>query len=354
MPIQPTTSFNKMRTAFFFALIIVLAIAMLYVFRPFFFSIFWAAIIAILFYPAYRWINKQIKMPSMSSFICVILVIVVLVLPLVTLTMLVVNESFGLYQSVTQRNFLGDVENAASWVEKTPLAPYVKTIRSDWTTYASNATKSISIFLFNNLKNLTQLSLRFAFMLFIMLYTLYYFFKDGPRMLKRLMYLSPLGDKYEEMLYEKFTSTARATLKGTLIVGGIQGLLGGILFWITGVEGALVWGVIMVALSIIPAIGSFIVWLPAGIIMLAIGNTWQGIMILVVGALVISTIDNLLRPPLVGNDIQMHPLIVLFATLGGLIIFGISGFVIGPVLAALFISSMSIYSHYFKTELKKN
>jgi len=167
------------------------------------------------------------------------------------------------------------------------------------------------------------------------------------------MHLSPLGDTYEEMLYEKFTSATRATLKSTLIVGGIQGTLGGILFWIAGIEGAFVWGTIMVVLAIIPALGPPLILIPAGIIVLILGNLSSGILLLV-GALVISFVDNLLRPPLIGKDIQMHPLVVLFATLGGILLFGISGFVIGPIIAALYTSIMSIYEHYYKTELGNN
>ncbi len=168
------------------------------------------------------------------------------------------------------------------------------------------------------------------------------------------MHLSPLGDQYEQMLYQRFTSTARATLKGTLIIGGIQGVLGGLLFYFTGVEGAFVWGVIMTILSIIPAVGSFLVWFPAGIIMIATGNIGAGITILLVGAIIISNIDNVLRPPLVGKDTQMHPLFILFSTLGGIMLFGVSGFIIGPVLMALFLAVVSIYDHYYKTELDRN
>jgi len=168
------------------------------------------------------------------------------------------------------------------------------------------------------------------------------------------MHLSPLGDRYETMLYERFTSTTRATLKGTLLVGLVQGSLGGIVFYLAGVQGALIWGLIMAAASIVPALGSSIVWLPAGIIALALGNVWQGLMILILGAFLISTIDNLLRPKLVGKDIQMHPLLVLFSTLGGIFWFGISGVVIGPVIAALFLAVISIYDDHYSNELGKN
>jgi len=169
-----------------------------------------------------------------------------------------------------------------------------------------------------------------------------------------LAHLSPLGNKYENMLYQRFTSTVRSTLKSTLVIGGIQGTMGGLLFWATGVQGAFVWGVIMVILSIIPAIGSFLVWFPAGLIMIALGNVWQGLTVLIVGTVLISNIDNFLRPKMIEKDIQMHPLLVLFSTLGGLALFEISGFVIGPVVAALFLAVLAIYDQYYKLELKKN
>ncbi len=343
-----------MRSAFFIGLIVLFAIAVLYVIRPFFYPIFWAATIAVLFYPVYEGMLKHLKRPGMSAGLCVALVIVVILLPLALIGVLVVNESIDLYQTVTRGNLFTSVEQVATRLEDTSVGPYIIQIQEQWTAYAQSATKTISLFLLEQIKNITQNSLKFIFLLFMTLYTLFFLLKDGKRLLERIQHLSPLGNTYEEMLYKRFTSTTKATLKSTLIVGGVQGTLGGILFWVTGIEGALVWGIIMTALSIIPAIGSFIIWLPAGIIMLALGNVWQGLTILLVGALLISTIDNFLRPPLVGKDIQMHPLFVLFSTLGGLFLFGISGFIIGPVISALFLSIISIYDYYYKNELQKN
>ncbi|MBU1895591.1 AI-2E family transporter [Patescibacteria group bacterium] len=346
-------NFNTMRSVFFFTLIIILGVGTLYIIMPFIYPIFWAAVIAVLFYPLYARIQKWLKLPRVSSMITLTFVVIVIFLPLTLLSILLVNESVELYVQVSNGNYLTSVEGATVWLDNTPLAPYVEKVKTEWTGYATSATKAISIFLFQNVKSLTEVSLKFVFMLFIMFYTLYYFFKDGPNMLKALMRLSPLGDKYEVMLYQKFTSTTRATLKSTFIVGGIQGILGGIMFWIAGIQGALIWGLIMVALSIIPAVGSVIVWLPAAIIMLSLGHIGAGIFILI-GGTVISFIDNLMRPPLIGKDIQMHPLIVLFTTLGGLMMFGISGFVIGPIIAALFMAIMSIYNHYYRNELENN
>lgn len=343
-------SFHKVRSIFFFGLIFSLAIIMFFVFRPFFYSIFWAAVLAAVFSPFYKWINKHLRVPSLSAFISLLLVIFTFFLPLTITGFLVFDSSKELYASISQKNLLQEIRGASAWVLETPLAPYLDDIQAK----AVEIAKNISYFLGDNLLKITGASLNFIFLAFMTLYTLFFFFRDGKDLLKRVMHLSPLGDKYEDLLYQRFTSTARATLKGTLIVGCVQGILGGLLFWITGVNGALVWGVIMTFFSAIPAVGSFVVWLPAGILMLLFGNVWQGLVILGVGALVISTIDNLIRPPLVGNDIQMHPLIVLFSTLGGIFLFGPSGFVIGPIVAALFFSVLSIYDFYYRHELNKN
>lgn len=351
---QNKLGFDRMRNIFFFGLIIVLAVALLYVIRPFLYPVFWAAVIAILFHPMYNWLERYFKLPTLSALTTLVLVVIIIFLPLTLLSTLLINESVNLYKTVSHWDVSAQLQDAADKLNSTPLSPIVNNVQSEWGAYATDAAKTISIFLFNNIKNITSNSLRFIFMLFIMFYSLFYFLKDGTKLLKQIMHLSPLGDEHEIMLYDKFHSTARATLKGTFIVGGIQGILGGILFWVTGIEGALIWGVIMVAFATIPAIGPSIIWLPAGVIMLALGNIWQGLIIILVGVLIISTIDNFIRPKLVGKDIQMHPLLVLFSTLGGIFLFGISGFVIGPVIASLFVAVMAIYDHHYRNELQNN
>ncbi|HQF57523.1 MAG TPA: AI-2E family transporter [Candidatus Magasanikbacteria bacterium] len=347
-------SFNKMRSIFFFSVIVILAIALIYIIRPFLYPIFWAAVIAVIFYPLYSKFLTKTKRPNLSASLTLIIVILVIIIPLSILSTLIVNESINVYKSVSPENISQKVTDIDDWLSKTSLAPYLKTLETEGTSYLTNLTKTISLFIFENLKTFTQNSFRFFFMLFIMFYTLFFFLRDGKKMLERLMHLSPLGNKYENMLYERFTSTTRATLKGTLLVGAVQGSLGGILFLITGIPGALIWGLVMIAMSIVPAVGCSIVWFPTGIIMLLMGNIWQGLFILTFGALVISLIDNLIRPPLVGKDTQIHPLLILFSTLGGIFLFGISGFVIGPVIASLFISVISIYDHYYHNELTNN
>jgi predicted PurR-regulated permease PerM len=347
-------SFGKMRSVFFFGLIAILSIGVLYLFAPFAYPIFWAAVVAIMFYPVHQRLVKFFKKESPAALVSVLLIFLIIFIPITTLSTVLVKQAHDLYVTVSNSNLIQNPEQVQNWLSTNELtAPLVNKIQTDWTGYAANAIQWISNFLLTSIKSITQNSLNFLLMTFIMFYSLYYFFKDGPRMLHKIMRLSPLGDEYEQLLYERFTSTTRATLKSTLIVGGIQGLMSGILFWVTGIEGAFIWGVIMTIIAIIPAIGTPIILIPAGIVMLLLGNFWQGLVLLIGGG-VISTLDNLIRPPLVGKDIQMHPLIVFFATLGGIVMFGISGFVIGPIIAALYISVMSIYEHYYKKELKNN
>jgi predicted PurR-regulated permease PerM len=351
---KQTFSFERMRMFFFFSLIVLLSIAMLYLFAPFFYPIFWAAIIAVMFAPFHNWCVKTFKHPGTSAFLSLTTVLVVLIIPLSILATLIVSQSFDLYQSIAARDLSQDVTNITAWADSAGLAPYIAEAKTQAPQYITQIAEFSTNFVLKSASGITQNSLQFMFMFFLMLYTLYYFFKDGKRMLKRLMHLSPLGDKYEQKLFDRFNSVTRATMKSTFIIGGIQGFIAGLMFWLVGIEGALIWGVIMTILSIIPAIGSVIVWLPAGLIMLALGHVWQGVTILVVGTFVISALDNLLRPPLIGKDVEMHPLLVLVSTLGGLIIFGVSGFVIGPIIASLYLAIMNIYDHYYKHELSHN
>jgi predicted PurR-regulated permease PerM len=180
-----------------------------------------------------------------------------------------------------------------------------------------------------------------------MLYVLYFFLRDGEQLLETLVHALPLGDDRERELFAKFAEVSRATVKGTLIIGLVQGALGGIIFALLGIEGAVFWGTVMAIMSLLPVVGASLVWAPAALIMLANGaNTKAGILV-VFGVLVIGLVDNLLRPILVGRDTRMPDYLVLLSTLGGLTVFGVSGFVIGPVIAALFLTVWVMFAKEF-------
>ncbi|MFH1291928.1 MAG: AI-2E family transporter [bacterium] len=348
--------FAKLRTILFFGLLAFITIAFFYVIKPFLLPVFWAAVIASIFYPIHLKLARHLKMKNLSAMITLLFVFIIIVIPLTLLSSLLIKESLDLYAAIDNNKgqIIGNVQETVNWVKNNTLTKNLNIDEEMLVSKFSDVTKTITSFIFIRLKNLTQNSLLFVAMFIIMFYTLFYFLRDGQDMLKKLMYLSPLGDKNERMLYNKFTSTARAAIKGTLIIGVVQGFLGSIIFIIAGVEGALVWGIIMIVAAAVPGVGSSIVWLPAGIIMLIAGNVWQGMVIIIFGATVIGTIDNLLRPLLIGKDTNMHPLLILFSTLGGIVMFGISGFIIGPIVAALLLSMWEMYAHHYRKELSNN
>jgi predicted PurR-regulated permease PerM len=185
----------------------------------------------------------------------------------------------------------------------------------------------------------------------IAFFTMFYFFRDGPKLLDRLKYFSPLAEHYEDELIRRFRSVSRATIKGTLLVSLIKGALGGLTFWAFGVEAAALWGVVMGFLSVLPVIGPWIVMYPAGLVLVLSGDVWGGIAILLIATFVISSIDNVLEPYLVGRDAGMHDLLVFFSMLGGIATFGVMGFIVGPLIAALFRTLLDIYGTEFKRQL---
>ena len=197
----------------------------------------------------------------------------------------------------------------------------------------------------------TQNLFGFLVQFFVMLYILFFFLKDGDKLVKSLVKVLPLGDKQEWELINRFANVARATVRGSLVVAIVQGALGGILFWAVGIPGAVIWAVIMTILSLLP-VGSGLVWGPASLLLIFQGDFIRGFIVLAVGALVIGLVDNILRPILVGRGAKMPDYLILLSTLGGLTWFGLSGFVIGPVIAAFFITCWQMLSEFNVDEPK--
>jgi predicted PurR-regulated permease PerM len=178
---------------------------------------------------------------------------------------------------------------------------------------------------------------RITALFFLMLYILFFFLRDGPRLVDALIRVLPLGDLRERQLLAKFAEISLATIKGTLVVGLVQGAIGGGLFWALGIPAPVFWGMVMAVFSVLPAVGPGLVWVPAAVILLGLGHFVKGIVLIAGGVVLIGLVDNVLRPVLVGRDTQMPDYLVLLSTLGGISVFGISGFVIGPIIAGFFL-----------------
>jgi len=342
-------------TYFFILALAVISVLAFLLFKPFLTAILMAVILAIVFRKPYKFFLKIVKnkKPAASALTCV-LVLLVIILPVSMMLGLMANEAGGIYKKVSaEENFYQNrVITGLNYIKN---LPFVQNMGIEKMLSQEELTKSFKdvshgflVFIQKAYQNVAG----FIIWVFVMFFTLYYLLMEGKSIAKKIIFISPLRDAHEKVLLGKFISMARATLKGTIIIGIIQGTIGGITFAIVGVPSPVIWGVIMIILSIIPAIGSGLVWFPVGVAMFFMGNIWQGVTILAVGLGIISIIDNFLRPKLVGMDTQMHPLLVFFATLGGIITFGLIGFIIGPIIMALFLTLWEIYAVEFKRQLK--
>ena len=324
--------------------------------RQFLMAIFLAGIFSALSYPLYRrlerWFGGRRGLASLAT---LLLIVVVVLLPLGGLLGVVTGQAIKVGEAVTPwvSKQLSQPDAISETLKSLPFYEKVEPYRNLILKKAGELVGHISGFLINRLRSVTLGTVNFIFMLFIMLYTMFFFFMDGKKLIDKILYYLPLEDQDERRMLDKFTSVTRATLKGTAVIGILQGGLAGTAFAVVGIDSAVFWGTIMAVLSFIPGIGTALVWGPAVIILAATGHLAKAIGLGVFCAAVVGSIDNLLRPILVGRDTQMHELMILFGTLGGIIMFGVVGIIIGPIIAALFVTVWDIFGMAFQDVLPK-
>jgi len=334
----------KKKSNFLFFLIVLSGIGAFFVMKPFLLSILLAFILSTLFSKTNKKLAKKFKNhTAWSSFFMCLWVMLILIIPFFIITTLMISETNSLIKEVQGKNISFDINSLKN-------LPLVKTLGIEQklqsevgVSQLATGAQNISSYLFTAVKIIYTSASNLIFILVVCFFALYYFFKDGKMILKKIMDLSPLPSNQEKELFEKFNTMTIATIKGTLIIALIQGILMGLTFWIVNVQAPTLWGFVTTIVSIVPLLGAFLVWLPIGLIMLLLGHYWQGIFILTVGAVIISSVDNLLRPKLIEGKTSLHPLLVFLSTIGGIIVFGPLGFVVGPVLITLLISLLEIH-----------
>jgi len=322
--------------------------------RQFLMAIFMAGIFSALSYPLYRRFERWFRgRRGLASLATLLLIVVVVILPLGGLLGIVTGQAIKVGEAVTPwvAKQLSQPDAISDTLKSLPFYDKVEPYRNLILTKAGELVGHISGFLINRLRSVTLGTVNFIFMLFIMLYTMFFFLMDGDKLIDKILYYLPLEDQDERRMLDKFTSVTRATLKGTAVIGILQGTLAGAAFAVVGIDSAVFWGTIMAVLSFIPGIGTALVWVPAVIFLAATGHPAKAIGLGVFCAAVVGSIDNLLRPILVGRDTQMHELMILFGTLGGIIMFGVVGIIIGPIIAALFVTIWEIYGVAFQDVL---
>lgn len=348
--------FAHIQQVTFFGLLLATTAVFFWMLGSYLLPVFWAVVFAIVFYPLYLWTKRMTKGRSaLAAVITIGAVITTVVLPLSIVGGMVAQESLSLYEGISGNTEslegLSLLERAEKFIAY--LEPYgisKESVVEKLREWAAGVSQLVASSLFT----VGQVTFSLFISIAIMLYLLFFFFRDADKLRQTLIHYLPMGNAQEERLFNRFAETARAVVKGTLAIALLQGFLGGMAFWIVGVANPVLWGVAMAILSIVPAVGPAIIWFPASLILLATGSIWEGVTLMVVGILLVSLVDEFVRPILVGRGSKMPDSITLLATIGGLATFGISGFVVGPIIAAFFLSLWVMFGESYKQELSQN
>lgn len=344
-----------------FLLLVVAAVSALFLWMiaGFLMPLLLAAITAGMVRPIHRRLERRFGGRAVLASIVVVLGLIVLVIgPLSMLFGLVLGQTVQLSQAVGPwiEARIADPDAITLWFEGLPVWDWlpiepVLPERERVLELGANAVRNTGALLVDGLAAAGRGTASFVLGGFIYLYAVFFFLISGSALLDRVLYLSPLEADDEALVIERFISVTRATLRGSLLIGGIQGLLTGIGFAVAGIAGAAFWGTIVVVLSVIPGIGAPLVWLPAVGWLFALGEPATALGLTAWCAVAVGSIDNVLRPRLVGSDARMSDLMILISTLGGISLFGAPGFVIGPIVAAVFVTLWDVYGRVFADAL---
>lgn len=341
---------SSFENKFFVLLLLVVSLGFLWVLSPFYGAVFWGAVFAIVFAPLHaRLLRVMPTRRTLTATLALLFILLLVIFPLGLLSALLVQEAGVVFQRLQT----GELSFSLYFQQIYAALP-------DWVTgllgrfgltdmalvqerIAVSLTQGSQFFATQAL-SIGQNTFDFLMSFFIMLYLLFFFLRDGSTLGRRMMDTLPLEGDIKRDLSGKFITVIRATVKGNIVVAMVQGALGGLIFWILDIHAPVLWGTLMAFLSLLPAIGAAIVWLPVAIYFLATGAVLNGLLLAAFGVLVIGLVDNVLRPLLVGKDTKLPDYVVLMSTIGGMALFGLNGFVIGPVIAAMFIAAWDLFS----------
>lgn len=341
---------NNLENKSFVLLLALVSVAFAAILLPFYGAVFWGVILAIIFQPVQRRIEGRLNQRrGWAAAITLVIILLIVILPLSLLAGALVQEGSNIYQRISSGTldfggYLEQVINALPTFAQELLERFGLTDMAGVQERISQFAMTGSQFLATKAFSIGQNTFQFLISFAIMLYLLFFLLRDGRQVAVAIRRAIPLDEVYKQHLLSKFTTVVKATVKGNIAVAAIQGALGGFIFWVLGLQGALLWGVLMAVLSLLPAVGASLIWGPVAIYFAATGALWEAAVLTAFGAIVIGLADNVLRPILVGKDTKLPDYVILISTLGGLALFGLNGFVIGPLVAALFIAAWSLYA----------
>jgi predicted PurR-regulated permease PerM len=331
-------------------LLVAVSAAFVWILLPFFDAVLWGVIVGVVFSPLYRWTMGKVKgRRNLAALLTLLIASVIVILPMMLMIGSLVQEGARLINRVQtmQLDFSGHFHRLVSALPD-PVAELVGRFGLDDFDAIRQRVGQVlgraAEFFATKVVGVGQNTLDLVINFFIMLYLAFFLLRDGRELRRILNDAIPLKEADKQHLATKFATVVRATIKGNVVIAVVQGTLGGLAFWVLGIQSALLWAVVMALLSLLPAVGAGLVWVPAAIYLLVTGAVWQGIVLIAYGVLVIGLVDNVLRPVLVGKDTRLPDYLVLISTVGGLAVFGINGFVIGPMIAAMFVAVWDIFA----------
>lgn len=356
---------NKLPAYFLVALILYVGWLLYVVVEPFVMILLFSAIVATVTFPIYDWVTKLVKgRRTLAAVITCLLVVFAIIVPIVLFLLLLVGQAVDLYQLVN--NYLQNVDFGAlllKWQKgnlfydlagnnRDQLLAFIQQNMEGLKTGVAESAKYISSFAAKqSAKMLADVGYS-LFNLLFMFFTLFFLYRDGRYLLYKILHLSPIPMKYEKELCTKFLEISKATLFGTFLTAVAQGMVAWIGFWIAGVPSAFFWGTAVSLFSLVPTVGTALVWFPMGVIMLAGGDLW-GIFVLIWGFTLVSTVDNVLRVIFIGSSAKLNPLLTFVSVFGGILAFGLIGVVLGPMILVLFMTLLHVYEMEYAYVLKE-
>ncbi len=344
---------DKIEYRSFLALLLLVSVVFIMLMLPFFTAIFWAIALSIVFMPMHQRILKKVHNKNIAALLTITFASVIVVFPLVWVLRMILQEGLDFY------NFLQSGQiNFAEYFDiiKTDF-PYLSEMIEKIGVDPNELREQIKDFVIKTSTLFAQYSAQIGqnvldglATLGLLLYISFFILTDNQKLIHYLHLALPLGDTREALFFDKFATVTRATIKGSLAVAVAQGALGGAIFAFLDIQGAVLWGSVMIVFSLIPLVGSALIWLPVAIYLLGTGEVTSGIILILFGVIVIGLVDNVLRPILVGKDTKLPDYLVLLSTLGGFTLFGMNGFVMGPLIATLFVTTWDIFIQEFNNE----
>ena len=343
---QSITFENKV----FILLLAAVTLAFAWVLWPFYGAVFWGAIFAMMFRPLFLRLLKALpERRTLAALGTLAIILVGVILPLGLVVASLVQEATLLYSRIQSGDFSPAVyfQQIYSALPQWTLSLLDRFGLGSEGLILERLTDSLSKgsqFLATQAVNIGQNTFDFVVSFFVMVYIMFFMLRDGHMLARHVRHAIPLEEGIKADLLNKFVTVIRATVRGNVAMAALQGVLGGVALWVLGIHAPVLWGTLMAFLSLLPAVGAALVWGPVAVYLLATGAVVKGVSLVVFGVLVIGMVDNIMRPLLVGKDTKMPDYVVLMSTLGGMAVFGLNGFVIGPLVAAMFMATWTIFS----------